>query len=287
MPIDAEGGREPSKLSMPPKLSCRPPVLASVILRKDMIPSEPGRRIFKRIVVGAGTVSGIASFALGGASIPSVLVSLTCFALAVLGVVNMTYRTRALVVGGIATSGMIATTVAAITWNVPWALVGVTGAICWLSASLLFRAFHRGSKRSRLFVGIGIAACTIWLMIGGVHTRFLSFTTEWQVMFPTLLAGGLAMLTILSLLAYMGSGSTGGSQIWGLFLVLWFAAYSIFTVALRVWPIAGQGTATWIGKEVATIGVGTPFFLTVSAMAIAQLLATARAHELEGSGAVS
>ncbi|MBK8172207.1 MAG: hypothetical protein IPK60_17940 [Sandaracinaceae bacterium] len=165
-------------VSMAPKLSCRPPKLASEILRKNMIPSEPGRRVFRRALVGAGVGGAVASFLLGGASVASFVVSAATLSLAVIGVWNMSYRSRAILAGGVATAGLLATTSTALVWGVPAAFAWLTVSVCWLSAALGFRAFHRGSKRARLLAGIGIASCAAWLIAGGVTTRFLSFETQ-------------------------------------------------------------------------------------------------------------
>lgn len=283
MPPEDEKPREPSGLTVPPRISTRPPMLASEILRADMVPHEPGHVGVARLLLIVGVVASVMSFAFGGASLASFLVCGGALLVCGVCLVELPFRTRARFVALVSSLGLVACVVAAQAMHLPGTFAWLSVATTWLAASLFFRAFHRGSKRARAFVALGLGGCVLWAVLAAQQGRFEAFAREWQLWLPTVLTGAFVMILVLSLLAFMTSGSTGGCHVWGALLLVWFAGYAALLASLQISPLEGHGTATLVGELIPTVAIGTPLFATATALALSQLLATARATELDGT----
>lgn len=276
---------EPSALSLPPRMSTRPPMLASEILRRDMVPHEPGHLGVARILIGLGIVASILSVSFGGTSLASFLVCAGALVICATSLVTLPFRTRARYIALVSSIGLVACAVSAQAMRVPATFAWLSVSTTWLAASLFFRAFHRGSKRARAFVALGLGGCVSWAVLAAQQDRFGAFAREWQLWVPTLLTGALIMILVLSLLAFMTSGSSGGCHVWGAVLLAWFASYAALMASLQISPLDGLATATMVGNLIPVVAIGTPLFATAAALAIAQLLATSRATELDGTHA--
>jgi hypothetical protein len=273
---------EGTRLTPSAQSAGRPPVLASEALRKDLAPATPAGPPVRRVIVAAGFGGAVAAFALCGASGLGIPLGGAFLALAVIGLVPMPYQARAAAV--VTVSG---TALSVVTWSrleraadlEPLVLlIGVLS----LSMALLFRSWHRASLLARALVALGVILCAGWLgMSDGLH-KLMILDAGWQRWLPAVLPLPLAIVLLLSLLAFMDSRSTGGCTAWASLVLGWYA--------LQVWvelipifaPAQARGFALDRGAaELAVTVLGGPLLTVVLAAGLAQLLSVATAADPE------
>jgi hypothetical protein len=112
--------------------------------------------------------------------------------------------------------------------------------------------------------------------------KVLILDAGWQRWLPAVLPLPLAIVLLLSLLAFMDSRSTGGCTAWASLVLGWYA--------LQVWvelipiyaPAHARGFALDRGAaELAVTVLSGPLFAVVLAAGLAQLLSVATAAEAE------
>ena len=137
-----------------------------------------------------------------------------------LGFVPLPYAARASALAAVAGSGL-----AVVTWHAFAAqaldldaLVLRIGVLS-LAMALFFRAWHRGSLLARALVALGIALCAGGLWMSGSLGALLALDGGVQSWLLPLSSLGLAVLLMLSLLAFMDSRTTGGCAAWASLLL--------------------------------------------------------------------
>lgn len=254
----------------------RPPVLASEALREELAPIEPGKTALRLWMVGLAVLiaaSGLAAQLgwLHGA--PGHAVVAYVIAAIVLVSVAVPYRFRGgvvaaaaygLLVAGLWGSGPLSA-IAARPWSSVWAEVARMLAASALAGALLFRARYRAYRGARVALIVALVLTVPALVNAGL-----------EVASGAMLARVAAALTILSvvvsLIGFMGSGTTGASTAWAVTVVVAFGV----DVAMR---------AAWMeGPMVARIGQihGGLLFAATAALAaigIFKVLASALAGD--------
>lgn len=281
-PAPAAEGQVPSVTppSAPPRPQVRPPVLASEALRRDLRPAAPGRKAMRVLAVVLGLAGAACLAPLIATDRTVVPVAGAFAALALLGLVPMPYPARA---AAIATIGASALVVA--TWNrleaagAPESVVLDLG-VSILAAGLVFRAWHRASIGARLLVAAGVAVCVGWMRLTHAFADLTILETAWQAWLPRVAPVPLALCLMLSLLAFMDAGSTGGSVTWAGALLAWYALHQWSGVLAAAWP-AGEVAplVSRIDPRVAVAGLASPLLAALLAVAIAQLLAVAASDD--------
>jgi hypothetical protein len=256
----------------------RPPVLASEALRKDVAPATPAGTEVRKLTAALGLAGMAGALALCGPTGVGLPLGGAFLALVVLALVPMPYQARASGLVTVAGSGL-----AVVTWSrVQTAtdlerLVLLVGVLL-LSMALLFRAWHRASLLARALVALGATVCAGWLAMSGALHKLLILEAEWQQWLPAVLPLVLAIVLLLSLLAFMDSRSTGGCGAWTALLLGWYTLYSW----LELIPIYWSEHGTALHGAAAIDGVVTvlsgPLFTVVLAAGLAQLLSVATAE---------
>ena len=248
-----------------------PPYLASAILREDMAPSEPGKRVLTQVLLSCGLLGGGAVFFAGGSTAASLVFVPLFLALLALVRIELSYAARAMAVAVVAGTGL---GIAAL-WRVALG-TGVEGPVLTvsttlLSAALLLRAWFRGSNVARGLVAMALVLALSWAFITS-HRGLLELGFDWSSWLPALAWYVFVLLCLLSLLAFMGDETTGGCEGWAIGLFLWFAGFAVVRYALD----GGSASA------LSLLGLVEPAMAAPTAVALAQL--AARALGLRGSG---
>jgi hypothetical protein len=245
----------------------KPPILASDLLAEDIAPTEPYRNPLRIVAVGAGLLGVIAI----GASRPSDLVHWGVAGLlgvlAVLGAVPIGYRVRALATVVVAALGIGATSLAGGSFD--WVSFLLVLAATSLAGGLFFRNAYRASLLGRGFTGVGLAIGAVWLTASFWGQPFNELGTEWQAWVPAALRLLSVLLGLLSLLAFMDSSTTGGSAIWGIATLVWFACERLTSAAIAM-TAARDIDLVPLADATSAIAI-----VSVGALAIAGVLVTA------------
>ncbi len=272
---DASGRVTPAAQS-----AARPPVLASEALRKDLAPAAPATRTGRLWTAVLGLLGlGAAWLACGphGLGVP---MGGAFLALVVLGLVPMPYPARAAALVTVAGSGLTIVTAQRLeraTGLEPLVLMVGT---CVLAMALLFRSWHRASLLSRALVPLGIALCAGWLWMSRSLPQLLILDSAWQAWLPPVLSVPLALILMLSLLAFMDSRSTGACGAWAVTLLGWYTLYTWVELLGRYWPAHSAAfELARVAPDSALALLSEPLFTAGLALGLAQLLAVATASE--------
>ncbi len=261
----------------------RPPVLASEALREDLEPTEPGRELFRGLGIAFGFLGATLVFSLGGLQLKLLPLGALLAANAVLCFVGLSYAKRA---ASVLTTSVIGFIAAA------WAITGTAGEMVQqcllslgtlvLSGGLLFRSSYRASRRARAIVGAGIALMLLWLLVSP-PPDYASWT--WQSSVSLALRAVFGILVLLSLLAFMGEASTGGTRVWGSGLLLWFPVHLAAQWALAFLPSPEAAVAPILfegrGATVAAAMTAAWVFVALGAIALAHQLVVTKGGTTE------
>jgi hypothetical protein len=271
-----------SRLTPAAQSAARPPVLASEALRKDLAPPTPGQASARAVCAFVGLAGLGTALLIGRARGLGIPVGGAFAALSVLGLVPLAYAARAAAIVTVAGSGL-----AVVTWNrlesgVPLEpLVPLIGAML-LATALLFRSWHRASLLARALVALGIALCAGWVWMSGALPRVLVLEGAWQAWLPSLLVVPLAIMLLVSLLAFMDSRSTAGCAVWSALVLGWYALFVWSELLERAWPATAPGLdPARVSPELGIALVSGPLFAIALVVGLAQLLAVATATEHE------
>jgi hypothetical protein len=272
-----------SRLTPSAQSAARPPVLASEAMRRDLAPATPGETESRAIVAGIGLAGLVVALLLGKAHGLGIPVGGAFAALCVLSLVPLAYSARAAAFVTVAGIGL-----GVVTWNrlgrsVPVAsLVPMMGAML-LATALLFRSWHRASLLARALVALGIVLCSGWVWMSGALHRLLVLEGGWQSWLPAVLVVPLAILLMLSLLAFMDSRATAGCTVWSSLLLGWYAAYTWSGLLAQMWP-KGAPEFDLLHQAPHTViaALSGPLFVVAVVIGVAQLLAVATSSEHSG-----
>jgi hypothetical protein len=229
-------------------------------------------------IIAIGLV-GLASALLTGAALGLAIPLGGAFlALAALGILPMSYSTRAAATATLGASGL-----SVVTWTQLQqrgevkSMVLIAGVVI-LGTALLFRSWHRASLLARALVAVGIALCTTWVGMSATLHELLVLEGSWQHWLPPLLSMPLPVLLLLSLLAFMDSRSTGGAAVWACLLLGWYALFSWAGLIQLAWLHQAPLDQGGVPANVAISMIARPLFCIVIAQGVAQLLAAAGAQ---------
>lgn len=257
-----------------------PPLLASDALRHELAPAEP-HSLLSRVVaivaalLGAGAV--VTLVGTGGVA-PALLGAFV--GLAVMGVAPMPYGVRATALSVIASGGLSATLWARAVrgGERDEALLAAVVVVC--AAALLFRSWHRGSSLARALVAVGIVLGMGWLSARGGLRDLDALGLAWQSWSPRVLQLVLAVLLLLSMLAFMDARTTGACSVWALSLLLWYVADVGLKWLAQLWPVgAARPDLSSMPPVMSLAYVTAPLLAAVLSVSMAQLFAAAQAVE--------
>lgn len=212
-------------------------MLASEALREDLIPAEPGKEAMRRVAIAAGVLGAIvsgAAFAMLGPGVATVVALAAFVGAAAAGAAPLSYDRRAWVVLAAGAVALVAATADRVARGAPWGEPLIAVAIPVLASGLFFRAAHRASKSARGIVAVGLLLVVAWLVLAGTGIPGAALHGDgWPIWVATALRGVLGLLVLLSLLAFMHAGTTGGCNTWGGIALGWLAAHVATLVAHR------------------------------------------------------
>jgi hypothetical protein len=139
-----------------------------------------------------------------------------------------------------------------------------------LSGSLLFRAYYRGASLARVAVTLGVLALGTWFVLSGGHESLVMLDGNWHSWAPASTQMTLALLALLSLMAFMDSSTRGGSHVWAVAVLVVYSIHIGLLVASEVWPVVPKPAAIE-GPAIAAIIAGL-VGTVVAGMALAQVL---------------
>jgi hypothetical protein len=254
----------------------RPPVLASEALRKELAPATPASAQVRQVTFAVGLIGLAAALIVCGLSGLGVPLGGTFLALSLLGIVPLPYQARAAALVTIAGSGLAVVTWSRLEHAVNLERLVLLVGILVLSMALLFRTWHRASLLARALVALGASVCAGWLVMSGALQRLLVLEAGWQQWLPAVLPLPLAVVLLLSLLAFMDSRSTGGCGAWAGLLLAWYAVYTWAELLPLYWPRSGF-VFERVQPDLAMTTLSGPLFAIVLAAGLAQLLSVATA----------
>lgn len=283
--VDSAGAPDPDRVTPDPgtprprAAAPAPPLLASELLQRELAPAQP-REAFSRALAtlaalaGAAAVASVVGVEGAGGGLLAAFVGLGTMALA-----PMPYGIRAAGLALIGSGGFTATLWArsadgARDEVLPAMLVILT------AAALFFRAWHRGSALARILVGLGIALGVSWLAMGAGMAELSQVEVHWQSWGPQVLKLLLAVLLLLSLLAFMDARSTGGAEAWAAGLLLWYGADVAIKGFVRLQSEAAPALPPTVGLAYL---LAAPM-AAVLAVSLAQLLSVAQAAPEDAAG---
>jgi hypothetical protein len=242
--------------------------LASDLLREQMRPSSPGAKTLRITTVALSAIGAIGALMTGGLH-PLMFMSLALLILmGTLALTPMSYRARAfsLTAVGIAATGVSVWQQIVHGLSPEGAILA--GAVILLSGALLFRAYYRGARFSRIAVAIGVAALGAWFIVSGGHESLVMLEGHWQSWAPAAIHMSFGLVALLSLMAFMESSTRGGAHVWAVALLVLYAIHVSLLIAVHVWPATG-GDATVEGPTIAALLTGTVGAI-VAGLALAQ-----------------
>lgn len=280
LPSDAEGLAEPTERKTP----SRPPrpILASEILRRELAPTTPASRLSRvgAALLGLGGAAGVPWLAADAELALPVAGALLLIGL--LGILPASYGTRALALVVLSASTGALILLRQRTDGDPLESVLLRGGVVILATALWFRAWHRGSVLARLLVLMGMGVCAAWLWRAGALRGLTSLPMAWQLWAPRVLDAPLGLLLMLSLLALMGSESTGGCAVWAIMLLAWYVAREWLELFTAYWPVGTQGPQlARVNAELALPALCSPLLVVLLSIGLAQLLAWAMGARTE------
>lgn len=262
--------------SQPPK---RPLVLASQALRRELAPATPGNSAARWAATLLGATGAAAMLMLVGHQGPGMPVAGALIALALLGIAPMPYPARAAGIATVAACGLLVSGQLHFAEGVRVDDIVLYLGVLVLGTALCFRSWHRASYLARALVALGLALCAGWLFMSHGLERLTIVETNWQAWLPRVLQLLLALTLILSLLAFMDAGTTGGARAWAWLLAVWYAAHVWVQLIGRLWPPGFPPPSLGAAATPTLIYAATPIFMTLLCIALAQLLAVAASNE--------
>lgn len=246
-----------------------PPILASDLLREQMRPSSPGGKTL-RVVAAVLSSLGLVGAAWFGGVHPLTFVSAALLVMmATLALTPLSYRARAV---SLTLVGVLATGVSLwqqIVHSLSPEGTILAAAIILLSGALLFRAYYRGARFSRIAVALGVATLGAWFIVSGGHESLVTLEGHWQSWAPAAAHMTFGMLGLLSLMAFMESSTRGGAHVWAGALLVVYAIDVALLVANGVWPPSGR-EATLEGPTIAALLTGAAGTI-IAGLALAQV----------------
>jgi hypothetical protein len=251
-----------TKSNRPP---ARPPYLASEILKEDLTPTEPGRKLVDLMLHIAPALGAVAVLSSGLQRVAT-WVSLGVLAgLFLLTRFELAYMLQAALVAGLGGIALAATT------SVRVALGGggdgsiLAAASTLLPAALLFRSWYRAAYTARVLIALALLLALTWAAWTS-HRNLLSLEFDWESWVPALSWYVFSILCLLSLLAFMGEETTGGCDVWALGLWVWYGLYACARFAL-------EGGFEPQQSSFQTLGLLEPALAAPTSVALAQLFA--------------
>jgi hypothetical protein len=276
-PSSAEPAADESRAAIPqsdtslPKMPVPPgpPILASDLLREQMLPASPGGKTLRVVTVALSVIGLVGAFAAGRAHPLAFVCAALLIAMGTLALTPMSYRVRAIALTliGCAATG-IALWQELVHGAKPEDLI-LAGATILLSGSLLFRAYYRGARLSRIVVALGVLALGLWFVASEGHQTLVMLEGHWQSWAPAVTHMSFGLLALLSLMAFMESSTRGGAHVWAVALLVVYAGHVGLIIATELWP-AGGLQATLDGPAVAAMLTGIVGTL-VAGLALAQV----------------
>jgi hypothetical protein len=245
-----------------------PPYLASAILREDMAPSEPGKRVLTQILIAAGAAGAAATVFAGASTGPALVFGPLFLVLIALARIEMSYAARAMTVAVVAGAGLGAASL----WRVALG-TGIEGPVLTvgttlLPAALFLRAWFRASNTARGLVAVTLPLALSWAFMTS-HRGLLELGFAWDSWLPALAWYVFVLLCLLSLLAFMGDETTGGCDGWALGLFLWFGGFAMVRYAINAALVPTSPPAA------ALLGLVEPALAAPTAIALAQIASRA------------
>jgi hypothetical protein len=253
-------------------------VLASEALRKDLAPATPAGTQIRKTTVVLGLLGVAAALFVRGPSGLGLPLGGAFLAMAALGMVPLPYQARAAALVTLSGSGLAVVTWSRLERAVELPRLVLLFGVLLLALALLFRSWHRASLLARALVLLGAALCGSWLSLSGALHKLLILEAGWQNWLPAVLPVPLAIVLLLSLLAFMDSRSTGGCGAWASLLLGWYTLYCWAELLPLYWPVADRAVAS-VPKDLAIVMLAAPLFAVVLAAGLAQLLSVATAAE--------
>ena len=278
-----ETGSFPTQARLTPAAQnvVRPPVLASEALRRDLAPATPGAGFARSVALATGLAGMVLTAIVAGPHGFGLPVGGALLVVALLGVVPLPYAARASALAAVAGSGL-----AVVSWHAfTVGVLGIEGLILRigvlvLGMALLFRAWHRASLLARALVALGIALCAGWLWMSQTFAALLVLEAAAQSWLGPVLSVALALLLMLSTLAFMDSRTTGGCVVWAGLTFGWSTAHGGVELLRRIWqPGAAVPSLAELTADLWVALATAPLFGIALAVALAQLLAVTTAAE--------
>jgi hypothetical protein len=252
-----------------PRVATRPPFLASEILREDLTPLEPGKRIVSVVAHVAGGFGLIGSLLLGYGSAAGIMCAIACVGMVALGRVRLEYATRAAAMALLSGAGLVGAALVRLSLGASHDDPVLAAACALLPAALLYRHWYRASPTARALVAGSLVFAVAWAAMTS-HRGLLTLGFSWQSWLPALAWYVFGILCLLSLLAFMADETTGGCGVWALGVSVWFALFVCLRAAMEVETFAVRT------REAATaLGVAEAAFAAPLAAALAQLYSRA------------
>lgn len=254
-----------------PRVAPRPPFLASEILREDLTPVEPGKRILSHVAHVAGAFGLIGSLLLGYGSLAGIMCAVACVGIVALVRVRLEYTTRAAAVAMLSGAGLVGAVLTRLSLGASHDDPVLAAACALLPAALLFRHWYRASPTARALVAGSLVFAVAWGAMTS-HRGLLTLGFSWQSWLPALAWYLFGILCLLSLLAFMADETTGGCGVWALGVSVWFALFGCLRAAMEV-----ETFSVSTRDAAAALGVAEAAFAAPLAAALAQLYARALA----------
>lgn len=264
----------------------RPPVLASESLREDMEPTEPWRRTVRIGGTALALLGAILALAVGGVDPTVLTLAVVLLSAGGLCAGARRYAVRAVSVLAIAGGGLAVATVARQLHGAPVEAPVLAVGTVVLAGGLLFRSAYRASHLARTMVAVGMLGIAVALLMADSVGEFATIGASWQSWLHVTTSVGFGILLFLSLLAFMAPSTTGGTQVWGTALLVWYALHVTLTVVTRFFPPAGQGPAATLPDPAMGVVVGAAACAVLAAVALAQALAVSAGCTVEQRSSV-
>jgi hypothetical protein len=265
-----EGPKTDKAPATPPP---RPPVLASESLREDIEPTEPWRRALRLVGTSLSVAGAVACVALGGAHLGVFVVALLLLAAGVTCLAPLSYAVRAWTVLMLSGTALALATAMRAMAGAPAEAAVLAPAAVVLAAGLMFRSAYRASHLARTVVAAGMLAIAVALVLADAVGEFAQVGTSWQGWLHVGAAIGFGILLLVSLLAFMAASTTGGTMLWAVCLLVWYAINVTFTVVRHAYPEPGGPQAITLPDPMAGLSAAAAAAVALAAIALAQSLA--------------
>jgi len=277
-PTGDQGKVVPPRASEPPPPVQEPPFLASRSLAEDLSPREPGKRSLRWLGLGLGTTGGVASLLVGGMEPSALAAAAGLFIIAMIAALPLSYYARALAVSGLGATGLGFFSAGSRLRGEHLNEGLLAGAVFVLGAGLIFRAYHRASRSSRLIVALGILALGAWFVLSGGLGSLTHLDAAWQSWAPTIPRVVLALVGMIALLAFMNESTTAGGRMWATMLFCAHAAHVLLREAVLLYPMTRLGHGAGLERPEIAHAIAIVVVVITGSVALAQLLAAIAAR---------